>query len=135
MEEYVKGREFSMGVIDGKAAGLVEIIPDGVVYDFKRKYTAGATRYEFPAKVPQETLRKMQTAAEGAYEVCGCRDFARVDFLLEDADAAKFVILELNTLPGMTPTSLLPKSASCVGYTFEDLCAKMVENAQKRLVK
>lgn len=135
VEEYVKGREFSMGVIDGKAAGLVEIIPEGGVYDFKRKYTAGATRYEFPAKVPQETLKKMQIAAERAYEVCGCRDFARVDFLLEDADAAKFVILELNTLPGMTPTSLLPKSASCVGYTFEDLCAKMVENAQKRLVK
>lgn len=130
-EEYMKGREFSIGVIDGKAAGLVEIIPEGGVYDFKRKYTAGSTRYEFPAKVDEDTLAKIRDAAERAFEVCGCRDFARVDFIMR-ADGS-FVILEINTLPGMTPTSLLPKSASCVGYDFDSLCKKMVENAFKRL--
>ena len=135
VEEYIKGREFSIGVIDGKAAGLVEIIPQGGVYDFKRKYTAGSTKYEFPAKVPAETLEAVKAAAEKAYEVCGCRDFARVDFIISDADKPEFVILELNTLPGMTPTSLLPKSASCIGLDFDALCAKMAEKALQRLEK
>lgn len=133
VEEYVKGREFSIGVIDGKAAGLVEIIPDGGVYDFKRKYTAGSTKYEFPAKVSFKTLKNIEQAAEKAFEICGCRDFARVDFILKDDETSDFIILEINTLPGMTPTSLLPKSASCIGYDFDSLCKKMVENAIKRL--
>ncbi len=135
VEEYIKGREFSIGVIDGKAAGLVEIIPQGGVYDFKRKYTAGSTKYEFPAKVPAKTLEAVKSAAQKAYEVCGCRDFARVDFIISDADKPEFVILELNTLPGMTPTSLLPKSASCMGLDFDALCAKMAEKALQRLSK
>ena len=133
VEEYVKGREFSIGVIDGKAAGLVEIIPEGGVYDFKRKYTSGSTKYEFPAKVSHKTLKAIEQAAERAFEVCGCRDFARVDFILRDDEKSDFIILEINTLPGMTPTSLLPKSASCIGYNFDELCKKMVENAIKRL--
>ena len=133
VEERVRGREFSMGVIDGKAAGLVEIKPQGGVYDFKRKYTAGSTVYEFPAKVAPETLQAIKAAAQKAFEVCGCRDFARVDFIIKSEKPLDFIILEINTLPGMTPTSLLPKSASCVGYDFDSLCAKMVENAIKRL--
>ncbi len=135
VEDYIHGREFSIGVLNGKAMGLVEIIPEGGVYDFKRKYTAGATRYEFPAKVSEKTLQAIKSAAEKAFEVCGCRDFARVDFILKDDSKSDFVILEVNTLPGMTPTSLLPKSASCVGYDFEKLCLTMVENAIKRLEK
>ena len=135
VEEYVNGREFSIGVIDGKAAGLVEIIPEGGVYDFKRKYTAGTTRYEFPAKVSEKTLEAIKSAAEKAFDVCGCRDFARIDFILKDDAKSDFIILEINTLPGMTPTSLLPKSASCIGYDFDNLCKKMVENAIKRLGK
>lgn len=135
VEEYVNGREFSIGVIDGKAMGLVEIIPEGGVYDYKRKYTAGSTRYEFPAKVSEKTLKAIQHAAEKAFEVCGCRDFARVDFILTDDEKSEFIILEINTLPGMTPTSLFPKSASCVGYDFDNLCKKMVENAIQRLDK
>ncbi len=133
VEEYVSGREFSIGVIDGKAMGLVEIIPEGGVYDFKRKYTAGSTRYEFPAKVSEKALANIKSAAEKAFQVCGCRDFARVDFILKNDDNNDFIILEINTLPGMTPTSLLPKSASCEGYDFESLCKTMVENAIKRL--
>ncbi len=129
VEERVIGREFSIGVIEGKAAGLVEIIPEGGVYDFKRKYTAGSTRYEFPAKVSEKTLNAIKNAAEKAFEVCGCRDFARVDFILKNDEQSDFIILEINTLPGMTPTSLLPKSASCIGYDFDSLCKKMIENA------
>lgn len=134
-EEFLRGREFSIGVIYGKAAGVVEIIPDGGVYDYKRKYTAGSTRYEFPAKVSERAATAMRRAAETAFEACGCRDFVRVDFILTDEQAPEFYILELNTLPGMTPTSLLPKSASCIGYDFETLCAKLVEGAISRLAK
>lgn len=134
-EEFLRGREFSIGVIYGKAAGVVEIIPDDGVYDYKRKYTAGSTRYEFPAKVSERAATAMRRAAETAFEACGCRDFVRVDFILTDEQAPEFYILELNTLPGMTPTSLLPKSASCIGYDFETLCAKLVEGAISRLAK
>lgn len=134
-EEFLRDREFSIGVIYGKAAGVVEIIPDGGVYDYKRKYTAGSTRYEFPAKVSERAATAMRRAAETAFEACACRDFVRVDFILTDEQAPEFYILELNTLPGMTPTSLLPKSASCIGYDFETLCAKLVEGAISRLAK
>lgn len=130
LEEFFKGREFSVGVIDGNACGIVEIIPEGGVYDFKRKYTAGATKYEFPAKLSSSEEIRIKNAAERAFKACACRDFARVDFILNDK--GQFIVLELNTLPGMTPTSLLPKSASCVGYTFESLCSKMIEGAINR---
>ncbi len=131
-EEFVRGREFSVGVIYGEASGIVEIIPEGGVYDFQRKYTAGTTRYEFPAKLSKQTEAKIKDAAQRAFEACGCRDFARVDFILADDEKSDFIILEINTLPGMTPTSLLPKSASCVGYDYESLCAKLMEGAAKR---
>ncbi len=131
-EEFCKGREFSIGVIYGKACGVVEIMPEGGVYDFKRKYTAGSTKYEFPAKISKQAEDAMRTSAEKAFKVCGCRDFSRVDFIMTDEENLKFVILEINTLPGMTPTSLLPKSASCVGYDFKSLCEKLLEGAIAR---
>lgn len=127
LEEFYKGREFSVGVILGKAAGIVEIKPEGGVYDYKRKYTKGATVYEFPAHLTPEEESAIKKAAELAFEACGCRDFARVDFLMKSQ--SDFIVLEINTLPGMTPTSLLPKSASCIGYDFDSLCAKMIERA------
>lgn len=133
-EELVKGREFSIGVIFGRAAGVVEIIPDGGIYDYKRKYTAGSTRYVYPAEIPERAASAMRAAAEGAFRACGCRDFARVDFIAADADRPDFAILEINTLPGMTPTSLLPKSASCAGYSFESLCETLVGGAVKRFL-
>lgn len=133
LESFFKGREFSIGVIGGKAAGIVEIIPEGGVYDFKRKYTKGATRYEFPAKLSEKETENMKYAAEKAFAVCGCRDFSRVDFLMDES--GNFIVLEINTLPGMTPTSLLPKSASCAGYDFDGLCKKMLEGAIMRFRK
>lgn len=131
-EDFRKGREFSVGVIYGKAAGIVEIKPDGGVYDFKRKYTSGSTAYEFPAKISETARAAICKAAETAFKVCGCRDFCRVDFIMTDESAPDFIVLEINTLPGMTPTSLLPKSASCIGLDFESLCAKLVEGAIER---
>lgn len=134
-EEFKTGRELSVGVIYGKAGGIVEIKPEGGVYDYTRKYTAGSTLYEFPAKMPTETELAIKSAAEKCFEVCGCRDFARIDFILTNAQECEFIILEVNTLPGMTPTSLLPKSASCIGYDFDTLCAKLMEGAFLRFDK
>jgi len=128
-EEFFEGRELSVGVLYGKAAGIVEIIPEGGVYDFKRKYTPNSTRYEFPAKIEESIANKIKFCAEKAFEVCQCRDFARIDFILKNS---KFISLEINTLPGMTPTSLLPKSASCIGYDYDNLCKKMISGAISR---
>ena len=130
-EEMFSGRELSVGVINGKAAGVVEIKPQGGVYDFKRKYTAGSTTYEFPAKLTAEQTEAVRRDAEKAYEACSCRDFARVDFLIK-SDSLERVALELNTLPGMTPTSLLPKSASCMGIDYDTLCKNLVMPALER---
>ncbi len=132
LEELLSGKELSVGVIYGKAAGIVRIIPDGGVYDFKRKYTAGSTVYEYPAKISTAASDAVKEAAEAAFRACGCRDFARVDFILTNETEPKFAVLEINTLPGMTPTSLLPKSASCMGMNFEALCAKLLEGAIER---
>lgn len=130
-ESFFKGRELSVGVLNGRAMGIVEIKPEGGVYDFKRKYTAGSTKYEFPAQIGSENTKKIQDAAARAYIACGCRDFCRVDFILGETS---FIALEINTLPGMTPTSLLPKSASCIGLSFNDLCNEMVKPAIQRFL-
>jgi D-alanine-D-alanine ligase len=129
-EPWVRGREISVGVLNGMAMGLVEIRPQGGVYDYKHKYTAGLTEYLFPAPVDAALTAQVQDAAARAFAACGCRDFARIDFMLP-ADGG-FVILEINTLPGCTPTSLLPKSASCCGYTFGQLARAMIGPAQER---
>jgi D-alanine-D-alanine ligase len=130
-EHWVRGREVSVGVLAGRALGVVEIRPkDGASYDFEHKYTAGMTDYLFPAPLDADLTEKIQTIAAGAFAACGCRDFARVDFMLPPEGGA--VILELNTMPGCTPTSLLPKSASCYGYTFGKLIRAMIGPAQER---
>lgn len=130
-ERWVRGREVSVGVLAGRALGIVEIRPkDGASYDYEHKYTAGMTEYLFPAPLDAALTETIQAAAAGAFAACGCRDFARVDFMLPPEGGA--VILELNTMPGCTPTSLLPKSASCCGYTFGKLVRAMVGPALER---
>jgi D-alanine-D-alanine ligase len=130
VEPWVQGREISVGVLQGRALGLVEIRPKGGVYDYQHKYTAGMTEYLFPAPVAEELTKLVAGAAEEAFAACRCRDFARVDFMLPAAGGA--VILEINTLPGLTPTSLLPKSASCCGYAFGTLVRAMAGPALAR---
>jgi len=130
VEPWVQGREISVGVLHGRALGLVEIRPKGGVYDYQHKYTAGMTEYLFPAPVEEELAKVVAEAAEGAFAACRCRDFARVDFMLPADGGA--VILEINTLPGLTPTSLLPKSASCRGYAFGTLVRAMAGPALAR---
>ncbi|MGJ3242575.1 MAG: D-alanine--D-alanine ligase family protein [Opitutales bacterium] len=130
IEPRIMGRELSIGVLEGRGLGIVELFPVSGVYDFASKYTAGRTRYDFPARLAPSVEEAVRSAAETAFRVCGCRDFARVDFMLPAEGPLRF--LEINTLPGLTPTSLLPKSASCLGWDFPALAAALVAPAVRR---
>ncbi|MGZ0656240.1 D-alanine--D-alanine ligase family protein [Coraliomargarita sp. W4R53] len=129
IEQRIRGRELTVGVLKGAAMGVVEIVSQTGVYDYKAKYTPGSTEYHFPADIEAAVEAKIKDHAEQLFDACGCRDFARIDFLLE---GARPYFLEINTLPGLTATSLLPKSASCVGYDFEQLAAELVAPAIAR---
>lgn len=130
IEPRLRGRELTVGLLDGKAMGVVEIVPKSGDYDYRSKYTAGATRYLFPAPIPEETAAAIRVAAERLFAGCGCRDFARADVIL--LPSGRFFFLEVNTLPGLTATSLLPKSASCAGLDFPALVRRMIEPALRR---
>lgn len=129
-EQLIEGREMTIGLLDGRAMGIVEIRPKSGVYDYEHKYTAGATEYLFPANIEETLSCKVSSFAENAFAACNCRDFARLDFILTP-DGRPF-FLEINTIPGMTPTSLLPKSASCIGLGFQPLVRRMIEPALTR---
>lgn len=130
IEQRIIGRELSIGVLNGQAMGVVEIRPKSGVYDYSSKYTKGLTEYFAPAPLDEVTTRQAQRAAEQAFAACACRDYARVDFILS-ADGALY-LLEINTLPGMKETSLLPMSAQCVGLDFTALVRELVMPAVRR---
>ncbi len=130
VERRIVGRELSVGVLDGRAMGVVEIRPRSGVYDYASKYTKGLSEYSAPADLPAATTAAVQAAAATAFATCGCRDYARVDFMLSAAGEAH--LLEINPLPGMKETSLLPMSARCVGLDFNRLLRRMVEPALTR---
>lgn len=132
IEQRIQGRELTVGVLKGAAMGVVEIVSQGGVYDYQAKYTPGQTEYHFPAKLQPAVEAKIKDHAERLFNACGCRDFARIDFLLDDSIP---YFLEINTLPGLTATSLMPKSASCVGLDFEQLAAELVTPAIARFKK
>lgn len=125
VEEYVKGREFSIGVIKGKALPIIEIIPENGFYDYVNKYQAGKTRDVCPAELDDRITLQLQKEAERAFKALNLDSYARIDFLLDNDNNT--YCLEANTLPGMTPTSLLPQEAKVVGYEFDDLCEKIIE--------
>ncbi len=128
-ERRLSGRELSVGVLEGRALGVVEIRPRSGVYDFTSKYTRGMTEYFAPAPLAADQTAAVQRAAETAFAACGCRDYARVDFILETAGPC---LLEINTLPGMKETSLLPMSARCTGFDFTALVPALVAPARRR---
>ncbi len=125
IEEYVEGREFSVGVIDFKALPVIEIAPVEGFYDYKNKYKAGSAVETCPADLPGEISEEMQRYAEQAAQVLGLDTYSRMDFLLNQNN--ELFCLEANTLPGMTPTSLLPQEAAAVGMDFPQLCEKLIE--------
>lgn len=129
-EPRLVGRELSVGVLEGRAMGVVEIRPRSGVYDFASKYTKGATEYLAPAPLPDEATAAVRLAAEKAFAACRCRDYARVDFIL--ISPSEFYLLEINTLPGMKETSLLPMSARVAGLDFTELVRALVTPAARR---
>lgn len=128
VEKPVEGREFSVGVLEGRALPPIEIIPLEGFYDYKRKYQSGLTREICPAKLTEAEMTAAQEAAVRVVHALGLRDYARVDFI-QDRYTGEFVCLEANTLPGMTPMSLLPQEARAAGISYEALCRRIVELA------
>ncbi len=126
-EMPVSGVEIAVSVLNGKALPPVEIVPSSGIYDFDSKYTQGATEYFCPARLPAETLRHCLQRAERAVETLGCSGAPRVDMIV--ADGGEAYILEVNTIPGMTETSLLPKAAAAAGISFDHLCHHILESA------
>jgi D-alanine-D-alanine ligase len=129
IEQRLVGRELSVGVLNGQPLGVVEIRPKSGVYDFASKYTKGLTEYFAPAPLDEATTKAVRSAAATAFAACGCRDYARVDFILTPQE---LYLLEINTLPGMKETSLLPMSARCEGLDFTALVKEMVTPALQR---
>ncbi|MDX8407811.1 MAG: D-alanine--D-alanine ligase [Mariprofundaceae bacterium] len=123
----VRGVEVNVSVLSGTALPVVEVAPRSGVYDFASKYTAGATEYFCPARLPAETLRVCMERSKQAVAACGCSGAPRVDLIVPDGGEP--VILEINTIPGMTETSLLPKAAAEAGISFEDLCLRILQDA------
>ena len=125
IEQYIKGREFSVGVIEGKALPIIEIAPLQGFYDYKNKYQAGSTVETCPAELSEELTQKMQEYAQKAYQALHIESYARIDFMMNEK--GDMFCLEANTLPGMTPTSLLPQEAQVLGYDFNRLCEWIIE--------
>ncbi len=133
VEQYIKGREFSVGVIEGKALPIIEIAPLQGFYDYKNKYQAGSTIETCPAELSEELTCKMQHYAEKAYEALHIESYARIDFMMNEK--GEMFCLEANTLPGMTPTSLLPQEAKEIGYDFGKLCEWLIEVSLRKYEK
>ena len=130
LEEKIVGRECTVGILADKPLPIVEVRPKSGVYDYRTKYSVGATEYFCPAPFDAATTRRVQDAALGAFRAIGGRDYSRVDVMVRANGEP--VVLEVNTLPGMTETSLLPKAAAAAGIGYAELCQRMVDLALKR---
>jgi len=131
-EMPVRGVEIAVSVLDGEALPPVEVVPKSGVYDYTAKYTVGATEYYCPARLPAETLGLCMQRAEQAVLATGCAGAPRVDMIV--GDGGEPMVLEINTIPGMTETSLLPKAAAAAGVDFDTLCLRMLETAALKSV-
>ncbi len=136
VEEYIPGRELTVGVMGDKALAVTEIMADaGVFYDYESKYSDGGSRHVVPAAVHPDAYARALDVALAAHRAIGCRGATRCDFRYDDTkgEPGRLVLLEINTQPGLTPTSLLPEQAAHLGMSFPRLCAWMVENAACRV--
>jgi len=127
LEEFVKGMEITVSVLNGLALPIVAVIPKKSFFDFQAKYEKGLTEYVVPAPLEASVAQRAQRDAVAAYQALGCRHMARVDMIVDEK--GRPVILEVNTVPGLTETSLFPKAARAAGIAFSALCAKLVEMA------
>ena len=127
IEEFIPGRELTVGILEERPLPVVEIVAAGGVYDFAAKYKAGDTRYIVPAELDEEVYLNVQNAGVKAHEALGCKDVSRVDMRI--GDDGELYVLEVNTIPGMTERSLLPMAARAAGLDFTELCFRMIESA------
>lgn len=135
VEEYIKGREMTVGIIEQTPLPVIEIVPKKrKFFDYEAKYHSGMTEYIVPAKIESEIAEYIQRVAISAHRFLGCFGCSRVDMILRQDNIP--VILEINSIPGFTPTSLLPKAAKVIGLDFAKLCRKLIELAyEKQKVK
>ena len=129
LEQYIKGREIQVAVLDGKALPSIEIIPQAEFYDYENKYQPGAAKEVCPAEIPPEWEKKVGEAAQTVFQAIGLSVYARADFIVPEDGTPDF--LEINTLPGMTPTSLVPQEAAAVGISYGELCETIVKASLK----
>lgn len=127
IEEYITGRELTVGILDDEPLPVIEIVTKGNIYDYKAKYDDPETKYLVPAPLDGETARRAQMLGKSSHLALGCRCFSRVDMILDSS--FRLFVLEANTIPGMTERSLLPKAAQAIGLSFGDLCIRLIENA------
>ena len=127
VEEYIQGRELTVMLIDGKAQPVCEIIPSHEFYDYECKYTAGMSKYICPAEIDDNISNYVKKISENLFDLLKCENYSRADFRMDDQN--KFWFLEMNTLPGMTDTSLAPMSALAAGISFNNLIDKIVMHA------
>ena len=128
IERYINGKEIAVGLLNGRVLGAIEIVPDGEFYDYHAKYNSGKTSYHFPARLSPTRYRCVLTLAEHANRILGCTGATRVDLIVTEGENE--YLLELNSLPGMTKKSLLPKIAAGAGYSFEDLSESILKEAR-----
>ncbi len=126
-EEYIPGHECTVGILDNQPLPPLEIKPKHAIYDYECKYTAGMSQYEVPAEFPEEVKTKLQQQALAAFNALNCKGYGRVDFRMDEN--FNIFCLEVNTLPGMTSTSLVPKMAKAVGISFEELIDRIIKSS------
>ncbi len=131
IEKYIKGRELTVSIFNGKAYPIVEIIPSHKIYDFDCKYTEGLTDYKCPAEIDNRLELKIMRDTEKLFQTLGCGIYSRADYILDKN--GDYYFLEMNTLPGMTPTSLMPKSMKSGGMEFEQLIKNIINYSLKCL--
>ena len=129
LEQYIKGREIQVGILAGKALPSIEIIPSDGFYDYENKYQPGAAKEVCPAEIPPEWEKAVGKAAETVYEALGLTVYSRADFIVTEDGTPWF--LEINTLPGMTPTSLVPQEAAAIGLDYAGLCQRIIDESLK----
>jgi D-alanine-D-alanine ligase len=130
VEEFVPGRELTVAVMGERALGVTEITTELEFYDYEAKYAPGGSKHILPAQVPQNAVDQAMELAVAAHKALGCRGVTRTDFRYDDTGAKhRMILLETNTQPGMTPTSLVPEQAALVGMSYAKLCRWIVEDA------
>jgi len=129
LEEYIEGRELTVGILDEEPLPVIEIVTKERVYDYKAKYNDPETKYLVPAPIDDKAYAKAKGVALRAHKALGCKSFSRVDIMMDSS--GNMFVLEVNSIPGMTERSLFPKAAGAIGLNFNNLCIKLIENVLK----